>query len=342
MKKKSITPSMREDNIHEAAIDKHDKNINTQRGNLFVRMYPHSSFVRCLLIHKQSSKSPKLRKVDGGRDFEADDDDDDDINNNKNKESAMMKDSFAASVFITNIPDEWYNERLLRALFSSLENSSKSKSKTLEIVQVKLMELEANKKERGALIVFARSESVKKIWTKYVDKKEQIIKAPYEETSLFGLDKFVQEHRQSRLGGASECKKRIDSWFKSNEIEKEKEERRKKLENENDGWTTVQQKRGRRKTSDNQGTTVGGVRQATAERRLKESTANEDDDDDNDDDNAIQRKKRKINGLVPVENFYKFQSRERRRNDLIQLQRGFMADKAKVLAMKAMRKFKPT
>ena len=42
-----------------------------------------------------------------------------------------------------------------------------------------------------------------------------------------------------------------------------------------------------------------------------------------------------------MENFYKFQSRERRRNDLIALQRGFQADKAKVLAMKAARKFKP-
>ena len=55
---------------------------------------------------------------------------------------------------------------------------------------------------------------------------------------------------------------------------------------------------------------------------------------------VLREKKKGTLGSTPVENL-QVQSRERRRNDLIALQRGFQADKAKVLTMKASRKFKP-
>jgi len=165
----------------------------------------------------------------------------------------------------------------------------------------------------------------------------------------FGLDKFVYEHRVQRKGGSKAAKATIDEWFRNRAKEKEIEKRKRAREAEDDGWTVVQQKRGRRKTSDNQGITVGGVRASTVERRRKEAALMTEEDeggDDADGENTTsslfyRKKKKGTLGLAPVENFYKFQSRERRRNDLIALQRGFQADKAKVLAMKAARKFKP-
>ena len=45
--------------------------------------------------------------------------------------------------------------------------------------------------------------------------------------------------------------------------------------------------------------------------------------------------------LKLLKNFYRFQQREKRRNELFELKRAFEADKDRVAKLKASRKFKP-
>jgi hypothetical protein len=65
-----------------------------------------------------------------------------------------------------------------------------------------------------------------------------------------------------------------------------------------------------------QGTAVGGIRAATADARRKP-------------------------GLEPKENFYRFQQREKRRDELFELKQKFTADKERVAKLKSSRKFRP-
>ena len=250
-------------------------------------------------------------------------------------------------MFVTGFPPDWLNEFTIRDLFSTSFGETK---------RVQLIRLETNSDANSALVTFEQTKSLQKLWKNIEEKK--IIEAPITNATVdnsnvlppqFGLDKFVYEHRVQRKGGSKAAKATIDEWFRNRAKEKEIEKRKRAREAEDDGWTVVQQKRGRRKTSDNQGITVGGVRASTVERRRKEAALMTEEDEGGDDavgenttSSSFYRKKKKGTlGSTPVENFYKFQSRERRRNDLIALQRGFQADKAKVLAMKASRKFKP-
>lgn len=86
---------------------------------------------------------------------------------------------------------------------------------------------------------------------------------------------------------------------------------------EEDGWTVVQRHKGRKKNTSESGVTVGAVAAAAATARAA--------------------KKR------PVEHtdFYRFQQREKRRNDLLDLRERFEEDKRRLAELKAVRKFKP-
>ena len=316
----------------------------TDVGELLVKMYPHGSFIRPLFVHKQTQKDilERQRKAaeNGNEEEEEEEDDDDDDRPSSSSSFA------AATVFVTGFPPDWLNEFTIRDLFSTSFGETK---------RVQLIRLETNSDANSALVTFEQTKSLRKLWKNIEEKK--IIEAPITNATVdnsnvlppqFGLDKFVYEHRVQRKGGSKAAKATIDEWFRNRAKEKEIEKRKRAREAEDDGWTVVQQKRGRRKTSDNQGITVGGVRASTVERRRKEALMTEEDeggadaDGENTTSSSFYRKKKKGTlGSTPVENFYKFQSRERRRNDLIALQRGFQADKAKVLAMKASRKFKP-
>ena len=109
---------------------------------------------------------------------------------------------------------------------------------------------------------------------------------------------------------------RIDDWFVEFEAEAARKEAAARATGGDDGWTVVEAKRGRRKTTDGEGTSVGGIRAATADARRTE-------------------------GPKIRENFYRFQQREKRRNELFELKQAFAADKDRVAKLKASRKFKP-
>ena len=325
-----------DDDITNVSSEKETTNKKRKRasdddvGELLVKMYPHGSFLRPLFVHRQTQKDI--------RDIREEEDDEEE--KEEEKAAASSASFAAATVLVTGFPFDWHNEFSIQDLFSTSFGETK---------RVQLIRLKTNSEAKSALVTFEQTKSLQKLWKKIEEKT--IVEAPITTRigigspppPQFGLDKFVYEHRLRRKGGAKAAKATVDEWFRNRAKEKEIEKRKRAREEEDDGWTVVQQKRGRRKTSDNQGITVGGVRASTVERRRKEALTMEGEDGDaTTTSSSFYRKKKKgALGLAPVENFYKFQSRERRRNDLIALQRGFQADKAKVLAMKAARKFKP-
>jgi len=353
-KKKKRKNDHDDDDEDERKTKKRSKNAFaiTDAGELLVKMHAHGSFVRPLFVHRQTQKDIRERRREAlSSEFEEEREEEE----GEAAAAAAAAATAAATVLVTGFPLEWHNEFSISDLFTSSFGETK---------RVQLIRLETNAEAKSALVTFERTKSVEKLWKKIEEKT--IVEAPtilprgstksdnnggkMNAPPQFGLDKFVYEHRLQRQGGAKAAKASIDEWFRNRAKAKEIEKRKRERENEDDGWTVVQQKRGRRKTSDNQGITVGAVRASTAERRRKEALRLEENDLDDDgfpdaaenNGSSFYRKKKKGTlGLAPVENFYKFQSRERRRNDLIALQRGFQADRAKVLAMKAARKFKP-
>lgn len=134
-----------------------------------------------------------------------------------------------------------------------------------------------------------------------------------------GLNAWVAAHRRRRAGGAKEATKKIDAWFEKKEMEEQAVRDAEEAAKADDGWTVVQAKRGRRKTTadDESGTTVGGIRAATANGRRKE----------------IKK--------IANEEFYRFQSKEKKRSEIMELQAKFELDKQRIARLKAARKFRP-
>ena len=133
-----------------------------------------------------------------------------------------------------------------------------------------------------------------------------------------GLNAWVAAHRRKRPGSAQAVTASIDAWFEKKEAEEAAAEEAANAVKSDDGWTKVEAKRGRRKTTEEStGTTIGSIRAATADRRRKEP--------------------KKIAG----EQFYRFQSKEKKRNEIIELQAKFEQDKQRIARLKAARKFRP-
>lgn len=132
-----------------------------------------------------------------------------------------------------------------------------------------------------------------------------------------GLNDWVASHRRARPG-IEAVKSRIDSWFERKEDEERAAEAEAANATASDGWTVVQTKRGRKKTTDEAtGTTVGGIRASTADGRRKAA--------------------KKIAG----EEFYRHQSKEKKRTEIMELQAKFEQDKLRIARLKAARKFRP-
>ncbi|KAI8812237.1 ribosomal RNA-processing protein 7-domain-containing protein [Cladochytrium replicatum] len=148
---------------------------------------------------------------------------------------------------------------------------------------------------------------------------------------LEGFELWISEYIAARPP-LSQLQTKVDSYIQSFE-EAEAKRRAEVLAIRNvpdeDGFVTVV-RRGRRNTNrDGQGAVVKAARAVG----LKRSLMGEDDDEE-----AKKRKRRKQQELV---NFYRFQLRETKRNDLAELRRKFEEDKKRIAALRANRKFKP-
>ncbi|KAK9811435.1 hypothetical protein WJX72_003897 [[Myrmecia] bisecta] len=131
----------------------------------------------------------------------------------------------------------------------------------------------------------------------------------------YGLKGWVEQHKAMFPGNAV-LQKQLDDWFETFEAEEERK-RTAAAASTDDGWTVVTRQRGRNKTNDASGATVGGVSMATAEAAAGGKKAQQ------------------------LTDFYRFQQRERKQSELVELRRKFQEDKQRIAELKASRRFKP-
>ncbi|XP_055805311.1 uncharacterized protein LOC129874108 isoform X2 [Solanum dulcamara] len=133
-----------------------------------------------------------------------------------------------------------------------------------------------------------------------------------------GMRKWVADYYQNRPG-LEVLQERIDEFIIDYEAKKEQEKKEKEALAAEDGWTVVVHHKGRKKNTDSEtGIAVGSVSQAAVM------------------DNMA-RKKNKDVGL----DFYRFQKREAKRNEIMVLQSKFEQDKKRIQQLRAARKFRP-
>lgn len=162
----------------------------------------------------------------------------------------------------------------------------------------------ADKKGRDALLKYATKGKV------------IIVNNTQEEGKYFGLKSWVEAHKAQKPGNV-ELQRQLDEWMEDYEAEEQKKKEEAMQAMEGDGWTVVQRHKGRKKSSTATGTAVGAVAAAAAATRVTG--------------------KRKLE----LTNFYRFQQRERRRSDLVELRQKFEEDKKRLAELKALRKFNP-
>jgi hypothetical protein len=132
-----------------------------------------------------------------------------------------------------------------------------------------------------------------------------------------GLKAWLQQHKE-KAPSPAELQRRLDDWVAAYEEEEAAEERQKKANMSEDGWTVVVRQKGRAKTTEEGGASVrgGGVSQAAALEMKKAS-----------DKKAVES------------NFYTFQQRDKRRNELLALREKFDKDRKRIQELRSTRKF---
>eukprot|EP00245_Coleochaete_scutata_P007339 TRINITY_DN22551_c0_g1_i1.p1 TRINITY_DN22551_c0_g1~~TRINITY_DN22551_c0_g1_i1.p1 ORF type:complete len:177 (+),score=49.07 TRINITY_DN22551_c0_g1_i1:152-682(+) len=130
-----------------------------------------------------------------------------------------------------------------------------------------------------------------------------------------GISAWIDEYRKARPG-VVELQQQIDEWMSDFDRQQKQAKREREAKAAADGWTLVTAKGGRKKSTDANGVSVGAVSAAAVEHRAKKKEE-------------------------AVVDFYRFQQREQRRNEILDLRQKFEEDKQKIAKLKAERKFRP-
>ncbi len=208
------------------------------------------------------------------------------------------------ALFVAAVPPGW-SKSTLREFMSRFG----------DVADASLVTLDSAPDVAGGLVRFADARGTKRALAAAV-RGGAPLDPPASTARAVGLESWVADFRDA-APPPDVLQSRIDEWWVEFDAETARKEAAARAGGEeDDGWTVVEAKRGRRKTTDGEGTSVGGIRAATADARRTE-------------------------GPKIRENFYRFQQREKRRNELFELKRAFEADKDRVAKLKASRKFKP-
>lgn len=170
------------------------------------------------------------------------------------------------------------------------------------------------KKDRGSLMKDGELEEN----TRDADEDDVYMISSGDEDCSKGMKKWVTEYHQSRPG-LKVLQQRIDEFITAHEAKLEQERKEREARAAEGGWTVVVHHKGRKKTTDAEsGIAVGSVAQAAVEDKMA-------------------KKKKKDVGL----DFYRFQRREAKRNEIMLLQSKFEQDRKRIQQLRAARKFKP-
>lgn len=151
----------------------------------------------------------------------------------------------------------------------------------------------------------------------HVERRDCIEIQPTENGPLHGMRKWLSDYHSKRPGFHA-LQQQIDEFITNFEAREEKARQEREAATAEEGWTLVEHHKGRKKTTDlESGISVGGVASAAVERKRKKQNK----------DSAL--------------SFYRFQRREARRNEILELQQRFEEDKKKIVTLRAARKFRP-
>lgn len=173
--------------------------------------------------------------------------------------------------------------------------------------------------KKSGMVVFNRQGPVKSLMA--AATSGQIIEYDMPEPEGWcGLKAWVERHKGLRPGSAV-LQQQIDDWMTAHEEEVELERQRQAALMHDEGWTLVVRGKGKKKTKGDEGqgptTASGGVAQAAAATMLGKRKSTEFTD------------------------FYRFQQRQKTREELLSVREKFEEDKKKIARMKANRTFKP-
>lgn len=132
----------------------------------------------------------------------------------------------------------------------------------------------------------------------------------------FGLKCWVEAHKALKPGNA-ELLSELDEWMEAFDQEEERRKAEALAAMADEGWTVVQRHKGRKKNISATGVTVAGVAGAAAQAAAKAKQP------------EVHR------------DFYRFQQRQTRRTELLDLRQKFEEDKQRISQLKAARRFKP-
>ncbi|KAA6425211.1 hypothetical protein WJX79_005065 [Trebouxia sp. C0005] len=167
----------------------------------------------------------------------------------------------------------------------------------------------------SALVVFASPSSLKKALRTAAESKALTV-AFKEPTETFGLKDWVEQHK-AKTPGNRVLQQQLDEWMAQWEAQESQRQAAAATDAADEGWTVVTKQRGRKKNTDSGGTSVGSVAGAVA---------------------AAAKSRKSPKQLL---DFYRFQARDRRRDNVLELQQQFEQDKKKIAEWKASRRFKP-
>lgn len=135
---------------------------------------------------------------------------------------------------------------------------------------------------------------------------------------LRGMKKWLLDYHRKRPG-VDVLMQEIDDFIEGYEVRLEKERQEREAAASGEGWTVVAHQKGRKKNIDAEsGIAVGSIAEAAAKAK------------------SAKKKSKELDMA-----FYRFQRREARRNEILELQKKFDDDKKRIAQMRAARKFRP-
>ena len=180
----------------------------------------------------------------------------------------------------------------------------------------------------SAMVVFESADSLTRLFSGLGKKRKKAqVMTRIDRMAPFGLKGWVTQHKaQYNLNTNATLQKHLDEWVEAFEDReaRQKEEAMRKLEE--DGWTVVRRFKGRKKNANEaDGITVGAVAPAAARELASRSQ---------------QKVAKRSEGQGA--DFYRSNTREKRRTELIDLRERFEEDRRRLHELRAARKFKPS
>lgn len=230
----------------------------------------------------------------------------------KLKKPAPVKDVRVAEVPVKKGKSKKIKKRSVKNAVATEEPDPPSESGPIK----ELSKRKQEKMHEGHVALESRKK--KKIKKRPAVVDDNVEEKNKEDVPLRGMKKWLLDYHSKRPG-LKVLQQEIDDFIENHEAQAEKERKEREAASAAEGWTVVVHHKGRKKTVDSEsGIAMGSVGLAAAQAKRAKKKAKE---------SAV--------------TFYRFQRREARRNEIMELQNKFEEDKKRIAQMRAARKFRP-